>query len=285
MLEKIPAHFRSDVETWVLALRGNGHRPSRPLAWASVRNYLNFALPALADWGERYTSLSEVTRDDVEHALATHTGQSAHNVHTALRSLFRGLKREKRIFADPARAVVGHYTRKVPRPLPSDRLHGLLDQLEPRERLIVALVAVHALGITEIRNLRLGDIDRATGTLLIKRRHRQHQVILGELLMTLTHDWLHIRNQRWPQTRNPYLFVSRHTVTGVGPMSHYGLGTSFRQLGISASQLRADRILDEASHTADPVALITVFGIGVTTAVRYVRAAHPGMFDLDPISS
>lgn len=67
-------------------------------------------------------------------------------------------------------------------------------------------------------------------------------------------------------------------------MSHYGLGTSFRQLGISASQLRADRILDEATHTADPVALITVFGIGVTTAVRYVRAAHPGRFDLDPTS-
>lgn len=127
MLEKIPAHFRSDVETWVLALRGNGHRPSRPLAWVSVRNYLNFALPALEDWGQSYTSLSEVTRNDVEHALATHTGKSAHNVHTALRSLFRGLKREKRIFTDPARAVIGHYTRKVPRPLPSDGTVTLLN--------------------------------------------------------------------------------------------------------------------------------------------------------------
>jgi hypothetical protein len=53
-------------------------------------------------------------------------------------------------------------------------------------------------------------------------------------------------------------------------------------LGITPNQLRTDRILDEAHHTADPVQLIRVFGLGTTTAIRYVRAAHPDRFTSDP---
>ncbi|MEV7043904.1 hypothetical protein [Amycolatopsis sp. NPDC051061] len=68
-------------------------------------------------------------------------------------------------------------------------------------------------------------------------------------------------------------------------MSRYGLGAPFRQLGVTARQLRTDRILDEAHHTADPVQLIRVFGLGVTTAVSYVRAAHPDRFATDPTSA
>ncbi|WP_139812797.1 site-specific integrase [Prescottella equi] len=285
LLQRVPAQYVDDVEVWIAALRGSGRRPSQPLEWVSIRNYLNFALPVLIDWAPRLTSLREVTRSDIELALADHTGSSTHNVHTALRSLFRGLRREKRVFADPARGVVGHYARKLPRPLPSDRLRGLLGQLaDPRERLIVALVAVHAVGITEIRNLRIEHFDRSAGILTVERRHHTHRLVLEELMMTLIRDWLTARSARWPTTRNPYLFISSQTAVGTGPMSPYGLGTSFRRLGIAASRLRADRILDEATHSSDPVALIRVFGLGVTTAVRYVRAAHPGRFDLDPTS-
>jgi hypothetical protein len=49
----------------------------------------------------------------------------------------------------------------------------------------------------------------------------------------------------------------------------------FRPLGITPSQLRADRILDEARHTADPVRLMRVFGISDTTAMKYLSTAHP----------
>lgn len=67
-----------------------------------------------------------------------------------------------------------------------------------------------------------------------------------------------------------------------GPISRYGLGRPFRELGITARQLRADRILDEARHTADPVQLMRVFGLGVTTAVGYVRFAHPDRYTPEP---
>jgi len=49
----------------------------------------------------------------------------------------------------------------------------------------------------------------------------------------------------------------------------------FGRLGLSPGQLRRDRILDEASHTADPVHLMRVFGISAKTAMTYVQAAHP----------
>lgn len=284
LLDQVPAQFRADVDAWVAALRGAGRRPSRPVAWVTVRTYLQFALPVLTDWAIRVTSLREITRADIEQALADHRGRSEHNVHTALRSLFRGLKREKRIFTDPARGLMRHYARRLPRPLPSDRIRGLLDPLDhPREKLAVALVAIHALGIDELRSFYLADLDRSAGALTIARDHTTHRILLDEMLMTLAHHWLTYRAQRWPATRNRHLFVSDYTVKGDAPMSPYGIGAGFRHIGITARQLRQDRILDEATHTADPVALITVFGIGVTTAIRYIHAAHPEQFPGDPI--
>ena len=53
------------------------------------------------------------------------------------------------------------------------------------------------------------------------------------------------------------------------------MDTIFERLGLTPSQLRRDRILDEASHTADPVHLMRVFGISAKTAMTYVQAAHP----------
>lgn len=161
-LAELPGSIRADVESWIDALRGQGQRPSPPIAWVSNRTYPMFAEPALLAWAERYDSLRAVTSDDVEQALRDHSGRSRHNVHTALRSLFRGLKREGRVFADPARGITAHYARRLPRPrpLPLDRLRGLLDQVTgPRHRLVTALVAVHALSLEELRALRLADHD------------------------------------------------------------------------------------------------------------------------------
>jgi hypothetical protein len=49
----------------------------------------------------------------------------------------------------------------------------------------------------------------------------------------------------------------------------------FAPARITASQLREDRILDEARHTADPVRLMRLFGISDATAKKYVFTAHP----------
>jgi hypothetical protein len=58
------------------------------------------------------------------------------------------------------------------------------------------------------------------------------------------------------------------------PAAHTFIEAIFTPLGLSPGQLRRDRILDEARHTADPVHLMTVFGIGAKTAMTYVQAAR-----------
>lgn len=283
MIDDTPPQFREDVRAWVAALGGRGRRPSRPLSEATIAIYLNFALPVLVGWGETHESLRAVEVRDIEQALVGHAGQSRHNVHTALRSLFRGLKRERRVFADPARAVAGRYNRRMLRPVSSDRLHGLFEQFErPDHRIILALVAIHALTIEEIIDLRLDQINRTSGRATIVRPHTRHTVWFDQLTAELLHSWLAYRHVRWPSSTNPYLLISGYTAPTVVPVSRHYITRPFREIGLTARQLRVDRILDEATQTGDPVTLMTVFGIGNTTAVRYVRTAHPGQFDVDP---
>ncbi|MFL6118147.1 tyrosine-type recombinase/integrase [Actinophytocola sp.] len=168
---------------------------------------------------------------------------------------------------------------RAPRSLPSDRLRGLLQRLDtPRDQLITVLVAVHALGISDMRGLQVDDLDRRHGTLRVARQSREFLIILDELVLQMVTNWLRVRATRWPATNNPHLLISGHTAHHRGPMSRCGLEASFRRLGITPNQLRTDRILDEARHSADPVQLIRVFGLGITSAIRYVRAAHPERF-------
>lgn len=282
----VPPQFRNDITVWIRSLRGDGSRPSIPVQWVTVRGYLAFALPALRSWASRYQSLREVTRHDVESEIEGHLGSSAHNVHTALRSLFGRLQRENRIFVDPTRGLVGRYVRRVPKSVPSGQLREAFEATHsPRDRLILALVAVHALGVKEMQQLSVDDIDLAGGTIAIARRSGRHTLTLDEAVHRLTQHWLDHRHRQWPRTQNRHLFVSRNTALRPDQaMSPYGLTTVFRRVGISASKLRADRIYDEAIHTADPVVLMKVFGIRVTSAVHYVRAAHPTLFHPNPVA-
>lgn len=63
---------------------------------------------------------------------------------------------------------------------------------------------------------------------------------------------------------------NRHPPIGVVAISR-----PLQQRELGTRQLRADRILNEARHSADPVSLIRIFGITVTTAMCSPRATHP----------
>jgi hypothetical protein len=79
------------------------------------------------------------------------------------------------------------------------------------------------------------------------------------------------------RTANPHLLITRVTASDKDqlPVAHSAIEAIFTPLGLSPGKLRCDRILDEARHTADPVHLMTVFGITAKTAMTYVQAAHP----------
>lgn len=49
----------------------------------------------------------------------------------------------------------------------------------------------------------------------------------------------------------------------------------FQRVGLPASRLRVDRIVDEARHSADPIRLMELFGLSNLSATRYALSAHP----------
>ncbi|GAA3979857.1 hypothetical protein GCM10022384_31610 [Streptomyces marokkonensis] len=49
----------------------------------------------------------------------------------------------------------------------------------------------------------------------------------------------------------------------------------FDPAGLARGAVRADRILDEARETEEPAHLVRVFGISITTSMKYIHAAHP----------
>jgi hypothetical protein len=275
----LPDHLATEVGRWVQVLRGQGRRPHPQFPFTTIRSYLNSLLPVLASWAGQVTSLREITSQDIQAALDAQPPVTARNLLSALHSLFRALKQEKLIFRDPTRRISLPALRRLPAPIPSDRLRGLIDRADgPMARLVVALIAIHGLGKQETARLLAADLDLAAGRLAVRRDvGRQHTVYLDEITHALAAGWMRERHRRWPRTANPHLLTTRVTASDENrpPVAHTVIEAIFTPLGLSPGQLRRDRILDEARHTADPVHLMTVFGISAKTAMTYVQAAHP----------
>ncbi|MER8062688.1 MULTISPECIES: hypothetical protein [unclassified Streptomyces] len=167
----------------------------------------------------------------------------------------------------------------MPTALPSDRIAGLLDHLDdPRDRLMVALVAIYALLPGQLVHLRRSDLDRSRGRLRLRRAGRlDHVIYLDAFTLRLVTAWELQRHRRWPDSSNPRFFVTRNTaVDDSGPSISAGvIQHLFQRVGLPAGRLRVDRIVDEARHSADPVRLMEFFGLSNLSATRYVLSAHP----------
>jgi hypothetical protein len=84
------------------------------------------------------------------------------------------------------------------------------------------------------------------------------------------------RHRCWPASTNPHLLVSQRTALDPEqPAVSISLLRRTLPHRVTIQDLRRDRILDEASTTADPLRLMRLFGITATTAMRYIAAAHP----------
>lgn len=270
-IQALPEGIAAEVRRWVQVMRGEGRREHQQLPFTTIRSYLNCFGPVLAAWSDRITSLREVTRDDIRAALDDRLGITAHNLLNALRSLFRALKQERIIFRDPTGGITLSAIRRLPVPIPTDQLQGLIDRTTGRmPKLIVALIAIHGLGKKETAHLLLDDLDLSGGRLLIRRMPRRHTVYLDELTYTLAIEWLRERHRRWPLTVNPHLLITGQTAADTinPPIAPTVMDAIFQKLGLTPSKLRQDRILDEAKHTADPVHLMHVFGLTAKPAMH-----------------
>ncbi|MFG2497432.1 hypothetical protein ACGFSB_04335 [Streptomyces sp. NPDC048441] len=278
-LAALPEPFASEVATWVKVIREQGRREGEPRGYDGIRHYLWALQPTLTAWTTTasVTSLREITTDQVESALEGLTGYTRQRLATALRSLFRALKRERVIFRNPARNLPVGTLKTIPKSVPSDLLTGLLDQAgTPLGCLIIALVAIHALPGHEIRSVHTTGLDLSRGTLEVRRGLLRHTLYLEELTHQLAIDWTAYRHQRWPASTNPHLLVSQVSAVDTDhPAVSMGLLSGALPRGLTLSGLRQDRILDEASESADPLRLMRLFGVTEQTAMRYITAAHP----------
>jgi hypothetical protein len=275
---ELPGGIGDELRTWVLVMRGTSRRRRRPRSWMVIRNYLFSALNTLTRWAGEHDSLREITDADVHAAMKGQTGTTAHTLRTALRSIFKALKQERLVFRDPTRAITLTAVDNLPAPLREEQLRGLLDRAETaRDRLVVALVAVHALNNLELRGILLSDVDTARGKLIVRRRDRTHTIFLDELCLKLLLDWLTERQRHWPTATNTHLLTTTHGVFALGDpaIAQATLARIFQIVGVQAQHLRFDRLLDEATSTADPIHLMRVFGVSSATAMRYLHAAHP----------
>jgi integrase len=286
LLDSLPGQIGREAGIWVKVVRRQGRVKHPALAYKSIRNYFAYLLPVLTEWADRYASLREVTRHDILDAIDARHGTVIQHRIIALRSLFRALRQERVIFRDPTRGISLPAPARLPQPLPADRVAGLLNRASgPAARLVVALVAIHAVPEADLVRLQAADLDLAAGTLIIRHGYRHRVVYLDEVTAALASRWLRYRHQRWPGSRNPHLLVSQQTAADTSPVGPTMIGAMFEPLGVRPGRLRQDRILDEARHTADPVHLVhlvRVFGINESTAIYYVHAAHPGRQSVIP---
>ncbi|WP_033824187.1 hypothetical protein [Kitasatospora sp. MBT63] len=285
LIAAAPARYQGDLDAWVSDVRGNGRRRSVPIEWASVRRYVGYVLPVLAEWEPGFASLTQVDRADILDALKERPGPPGPAVFCGLRSLFRSLKRERRIFHDPARTVhLGSRPQFVPRPIPDAELAGILDRAPtPFGKLVVALVAIHAVRTVQLTALTVTDLDRSQGRLMVGGR----TVYLDAVTLRLLGEWLKDRHRQWPFSTNPHLLVTRRTAMHAEhpPVNKYAIHYVFRTTGLKPQAVAIDRVLDEADHSEDPLHLMKVFDLSVSTAVKYVQAAHPERCVIDAIQA
>jgi len=267
-LAALPAPVAAEVRIWTEALQGRGPRAGRPRHARTIEAYLRVLEVPLEAWAGQYESLRQVTTEDLTAQLAPLTGATRRLGMAAMRSLFTTLKARRVLFADPAAPLTGRSLQPPPvLPLDDALRAGLLGRLnEPGERLIVLLAGVHALRPSQICALTLDAIGPAADTLLIGGRGRP----LDQLTSGHLRAWLQARRARWPATANPHLLINRSTAGGLKPVGRSYVQAAVRRAGITAAELRADRLLNEAlASGGDPLRLTHLFGISDPAAIRY----------------
>lgn len=272
-LTQLAPGIAADVREWVHTLQHGGPR-SHPRKMGTVRRYVRAVHPILIGWSARYAHLREVTTGDVTAIVTTLQGHRRRQAVGGLRSLMRHCKKTGTIFANPAARLRDSDNRDDPviLPLTPEQIDDATQAATtPAARLTLALAAVHAARPDAIRKLQLDDVDLGNRRLTIASVTRPVDELTHRLLL----EWLTYRQQRWPNTANPYLIINKQTANTTRPVSDNALTDPFRRRGATLEALRVDRQLDEAlTHGPDPLHLAVVFGLDETTAIRYSAAAR-----------
>ncbi len=265
----LPKQMATELTFWFKIKRtGSTKAPrSRPRSDITIQLQLGWALPILLSWADvGRQSLRETSRQDVLNALPAGGPQRA-RAGQGLRSIFRLLKAHKVTFTDPTfRVPTGMHPSNVPTKLDVDLIVARLNSTNPATALIIALLAFHGPRLEQLRRLLITDVQ--DGRLFLPGR----TIPLAHPVRTRLATYLTERNNRWPEALNPHLFINQRTWRAQNACGtrwfHLAIGP-----GLTARQLREDRILNEADATGGDIRAISdLFGLSVNASSRY---AHP----------
>jgi integrase len=268
----LPTAMHQETSTWFTILeQGSAISPRRtPRSVSTLRSLVTWVLPALATWSASgHESLREISHDDVLAVLPERGLARAEMVH-GLRSLFTVLKQQKAIFANPtARIPTGKPPRGQPLPIDLAALREALDSPDPARAALVALLAFHGLRSGQLRRLMLTDLQDS-------RLHVDgRSLLLAPAVQQRIDAWLAYRNARWPNTANPYLFVTLRSALHTTPAGPHWIFIKVALPG-AAQAIREDRILHEAIATGgDARRLTDLFGLSIAAATRYTDTVDP----------
>jgi integrase len=249
------------------------HPRSRPRAQQTVQIKLRWAMPILRAWAATgIESLREVSREHVLAALPP-AGNPRYTAGAGLRAIFKLLKAHKVVFVDPTAGVkLGAPETRMPLPGDLAIIREGLRSTDSTRAAMTALLAFHGVRVGQIRHLQLTDIR--DGRLYLPT----HTVLLAKPVRVRLAAYLDYRNQRWPRTANPHLFIHHRTATGVKPV-----GPRWPQLalGTAAGIIRVDRIVDEVLATGGDLRRIyDLFGMSIAGAKHYTAVLnHPDLTD------
>ncbi|MFE9785206.1 hypothetical protein ACFYO7_07490 [Nocardia salmonicida] len=267
-----PEQMRHELTVWFdIARNGSSNPPRfRPRVEGTVKSQLRFALPTLRIWATVHDSLREIGRDDVLAALPA-DARTRTSVLQGLRSIFRILKARKLVFVNPtARVSVVAPHPSAPDPIDLDQLRSALNNPDPTCAVLAGLLAFHAVRVRQLIALRLTDVR--DGRLYLSDR----VVPLAEPVRQRMTAYLDYRQQNWPATANPHLFVHYRNANTTTPTTPWWIR---KRLGMTAQSIRMDRILNEAHATGGDIRRLSdLFGLSIAGAYRYTTMVdHPAL--------
>jgi site-specific recombinase XerD len=236
---------------------------------AVLRDFARF-LSATRPHVEGWASVGVV---DVEAFFAGRARPSGHEL-IWLRHFFRWCRRKRLVVADPTQGMwltSNHgFSAQL---LTLDEQRGLFARwsslgtdVPPHEAFVGLMALLHGAACSELRLLRLRDIDAEHHTLQLGRRARPvalDPVSSQALSRCLAH------HQRQP-TSNPYLLISRTSRTGDRPVSVSYLRSLMATAGTNLRQLRATRLAALVDEV-DPVLVAASFGVTIGATTYYLN--------------
>ncbi|MGD9795864.1 MAG: hypothetical protein AB7V43_20550 [Acidimicrobiia bacterium] len=263
----LPDPIQHELGVWFDVMRHGSAIPPRrlPRKDATITSHLRTALPAVRHWSTTHDSLREINRDEVKRIIPTSGWQRGLMVQS-LRSIFKILKARQLVFANPTTHMrVPHPDVTIPDPIDLTKLRAAIDAHDPARAAIAGLLAYHGVRGNDLRAALTTDIR--DGRLHIG----EHTVPLAEPVRDCVAAYLDYRNQTWPNTINPHLFINRRSATHTRAVNQ----NWFRDtLGMAPDAVRRDRILDEALATGGDLRQLTdMFNVHVATAYRYTQIA------------